>query len=432
MLNYTNSILILCGLSFAQEPVLNSWILNEGGEKASYWKNTTEGPGKPNFVLESMDDNADIERVCFTDDFVYVEAQGLTALMGQFINPSEPSAQNNTWKLSRNPIEAANKTQPSYVGAIGVLTNGVAIFGSGDARSWSNANNQNENGGDGIWNQDAWFSEGHTLDTAFAAHPQAQGIYHTHATPFRLYKNDVGHSSIIGFANDGVPIYGPFSYEDPLDTTSAIVRMETSYDYRDISTRETLKDETVLNDSQKGPDVSTTYPLGMYNEDYEYVDGLGHLDEHNGRFAKTPDYPNGTYAYFVTTDINGEPLYPYYVGDTYYATESAENIRKGSNATTPISASCDADEVTEATRYKNKPLGSLKINQYDRNIEFQFENTIQKAVLSLYDSKGRVVKYLISNQEEIINLSTENLTSGIYLIQIDLDGKSISKRLNIK
>jgi hypothetical protein len=52
--------------------------------------------------------------------------------------------------------------------------------------------------------------------------------------------------------------------------------------------------------------------LGAYVEDYEFVDGLGHLDEFNGRFAVTPEYPEGTYAYYATVDEDWNGAYPYF------------------------------------------------------------------------------------------------------------------------
>ena len=45
---------------------------------------------------------------------------------------------------------------------------------------------------------------------------------------------------------------------------------------------------------------STLYDTGTMIEDYEFVSGLGHLDESNGRYCVTPEFPNGTYAYFMT------------------------------------------------------------------------------------------------------------------------------------
>ena len=43
-------------------------------------------------------------------------------------------------------------------------------------------------------------------------------------------------------------------------------------------------------------------PAGRFIEDYEYSFGLGDLDQYNGRFCKTPDFPDGRYCYFVTID----------------------------------------------------------------------------------------------------------------------------------
>ena len=57
---------------------------------------------------------------------------------------------------------------------------------------------------------------------------------------------------------------------------------------------------------------------GSYIEDYEYVVGLGHLDEHNGHFGVTSEWPDGIYHYVTTINDVGELIYPYIVGPTYY------------------------------------------------------------------------------------------------------------------
>ena len=44
------------------------------------------------------------------------------------------------------------------------------------------------------------------------------------------------------------------------------------------------------------------------------------MDEYNGKFGPTPDYPNGTYAYFMTEDASGNPQYPYAIGPKFYGT----------------------------------------------------------------------------------------------------------------
>ena len=61
------------------------------------------------------------------------------------------------------------------------------------------------------------------------------------------------------------------------------------------------------------------YPEGTFIEDYIYEAALGDLDTHNGRYCVTPEYPDGTYAYFLTTTSGGEPQYPYCIGDTFYS-----------------------------------------------------------------------------------------------------------------
>jgi hypothetical protein len=115
-----------------------------------------------------------------------------------------------------------------------------------------------------------------------------------------------GHSKIIGFALDGYPIYGPYGYADSLNPASGPIRMSSSYRLKDLSYR--------------GPTEAcdlNAYPMGIFIQDYTYVPNFGTLDASNGRYCVTPDYPNGTYAYFATIDDNG-PAYPYFVGPTYY------------------------------------------------------------------------------------------------------------------
>jgi len=87
--------------------------------------------------------------------------------------------------------------------------------------------------------------------------------------------------------------------------------MEPSYAPRSMTQRNTTSNGTVLSSTFWGPDVNTTYPIGAFAEDYVYTAGYGDLDACNGRWTVTPEYPNGTYAYFVSTDSNNKPLYPY-------------------------------------------------------------------------------------------------------------------------
>ena len=135
------------------------------------------------------------------------------------------------------------------------------------------------------------------------------GAYHHHQNPRCSYGEDSRrHSPILGYAFDGYPVYGPYGYANA-DGTGGIARIRSSYRLRNITDRSSP--------SPAGPAISATFPLGYYVEDFEYVAGLGDLDEYNGRFAVTPDYPAGTYAYYATVDDSGYSAYPYVVGPSY-------------------------------------------------------------------------------------------------------------------
>ena len=116
--------------------------------------------------------------------------------------------------------------------------------------------------------------------------------------------NDITHSPIIGWAYDGNPIYGPYGYVNPNNSNSGIRILNTGYFIQPVADR------------------PTSFENGLFVEDYVF-NNAGDLDEHNGRFCKTPEFPNGTYAYFVgiksdTLNTNQfESVFPYFIGDTY-------------------------------------------------------------------------------------------------------------------
>ena len=84
-----------------------------------------------------------------------------------------------------------------------------------------------------------------------------------------------------------------------------------------------------------GPSIDQ-YPIGSFVDDYEYVEGDDDdLDQHNGRFSITPEFPAGRYCYFTTlesydpitnalvesaaadNDSIGFNGFPYFIGDTF-------------------------------------------------------------------------------------------------------------------
>jgi hypothetical protein len=330
------ALLLLPTLVQAQS-IVNGWTMNVGGKKGSYYLNNGGQPVTYTWTVSN--DSADALRVAYNNDSVWIRSQGLTDNMGKWLNPGGATAQNYVHRLPRNPTVPATKTVAPKQGAIGLLLNGIPIYGLTNAASWTGTTNANpQAGGQGVWNVEVGLSEGFVLDTAFGAHPQQAGAYHTHATPYRLYKNtpSTQHSPLIGFAFDGYPVYGPYGYVTATNSASGVTRMKTGYSLRNISTRTTMP--TIPNGggaaSQTGPAVSQTYPLGTYVEDYEWLAANGgDLDQYNGRYCVTPEYPGGTYAYFITISAAGATVFPHIIGVYYYGAPVTANypIGQGSN-----------------------------------------------------------------------------------------------------
>jgi hypothetical protein len=128
------------------------------------------------------------------------------------------------------------------------------------------------------------------------AHVQPSGAYHYHGLPAGLLSRLDGstHAPLLGWAGDGFPIYAPYGYRDPLDPASGVVELRSSYRLRT---------------GQRPSGPGGTYD-GSYTEDFEFADGYGDLDEANGRYGVTPDYPEGTYYYVLTSAF---PFVPRYV-----------------------------------------------------------------------------------------------------------------------
>ena len=128
------------------------------------------------------------------------------------------------------------------------------------------------------------------------------------------YRHTDGHSKILGFCFDGYPVYGPYGYTDSEIPSNGVSLMTSSY----ISKQ---NDDHRPNDWKYTNSLTvenTNYILnsGAFIEDFEYGEGAGVLDQYNGRYAITPEYPDGTYAYYLTFTSYSLliPKYPYIIG----------------------------------------------------------------------------------------------------------------------
>ena len=160
----------------------------------------------------------------------------------------------------------------------------------------------------------AWVNgKGHTAGTYGATGlPECAVIPYLHGG---LQHTD-GHSKIMGICADGYPVYGPYGYSTATDSTSGTRRMVPGY-----ALNPTFVSQGFRTTNGTTPSPLSTYPLGMFVEDWSFVGG-GDLDTHNGRYCVTPEYPNGTYAYFLAFNSSMKPTYHYVIGNTYYGTRA--------------------------------------------------------------------------------------------------------------
>ena len=389
-LRQANFTAALLGISFALaaaaqagDPRTNCWFTAYSGKYARIYTNDTMLAS--NTVLTTWSNGSEtqsspaycgVQEVYSSSNSVYVRSTGLASYnMGPWQNGSFPNLPVNQKLLYRVPrtnnVPATKSTTGG--GEIGIFVDGVEMFNSWDAFYW-NGTTETSGGGTGYWNRDAYVNEGATFD-AGNAHQQNTGTYHYHANPpglryllgdnvnysttTKTYSEGTNtptkHSPILGWVADGFPVYGPYGYSNATNASNGIRRMISGYVIRNGSygtSNLTANGRTtipqwavrlfnVASNIIAGPAVSTSYPLGRYMEDNDYLGDHGYtqgvdfdLDQYNGRFCVTPEFPNGTYAYFVAISTNGTPVFPYNIGRGYYGSPAGGSVSSISESVT--------------------------------------------------------------------------------------------------
>jgi hypothetical protein len=369
---------------------------------------------------------ADVQQVFYSANYSYVKCTGIPSYtIGPWaMNPNIPTNQNWVFKIARFPIADPTPSSAGN-GQIGVLINGVVLFNPGDAMSYNNQN---------IWHRVAQYFEAVSFDTS-GGHPSPTGSYHYHINMKKLYTpNSSQHSPILGYMFDGYPLYGPYAYSN-VNGTGGIRRMTSGYVKRNITTRTTLPNGTVLPSNQWGPAVSSQYPLGCFVEDYEISSGGTDLDSHNGRFSVTPEYTSGTYAYFIAVDSLGNPEYPYIIGPTYYGEVVAGNTPPGGHVVISepvtqylITGIKNENESVDFGLYQNYP------NPFnpETNIKFSLEKSSQ-ILLKVYDINGKEVASLMNEKlipgSYVVKFDGSNFSSGIYYYSLISENLKQTKKM---
>lgn len=297
-------------------------------------------------------------------------------------NPNRISAQavDLQWPYRGGLNRIAILQTPVSLGPIGISATGIAFFGPSLGINVATP-------GGMLWTING-VSAKVLGEDIFGGQPTPSGVYHyktsqfinadawSNLTNWRTgYRHPDGHSKILGWAADGYPIYGPYGYDNPL-VLGGVVRMQSGFTAVEKTGRPlptpvriqagrhtgvripvTSTENLFPGMHLKGPWPANTYkivkvltneiqvnaeikyefledtrvlgvwPLGSFIQDFEYTAPLGTtLDQSNGRYCVTPEFPNGTYAYFMTEDKDANPTFPYIIGTRFFGSLSSDEV----------------------------------------------------------------------------------------------------------
>jgi hypothetical protein len=199
-------------------------------------------------------------------------------------NPNRIQARHTTYFISASPKQN-NEPTALRMGPFGIAVNGVP-FDPGAAEWYNGVRSE-------TWQYEPLSGAIELGLDANYAHVQPNGAYHYHGLPSGLLKS-LGvtpgkHSPLVGWAADGFPVYALYGYSIPDDPNSNVIELKSSYHVK--------KGNRPSDSGAPGGHYDGTF-IG----DYEFTAGDGPLDDCNGRFCVTPEFPKGTYAYFLTDD----------------------------------------------------------------------------------------------------------------------------------
>lgn len=236
-------------------------------------------------------------------EYLSITANGIPDhLVGKFPNKENPHTIlpqeyhfeiyfDNSKNINPEPLKDINKNYRGPSGRpFGVSLNGV-LFDPGTAEYWKG----NKELG---WNYCALGAAIPLGLDEHHAHVQPNGAYHYHGIPTGLLENlgfnSISHSPLIGWSADGYPVYALNGYNK--NNPKMVIQHRSSFRLKN----------GFRPHPPNGPGGKFD---GTFIQDYEFIKGLGTLDKCNGCFTITPEFPEGTYAYFLTEEW---PIIPRY------------------------------------------------------------------------------------------------------------------------
>ncbi|MEY4917796.1 MAG: hypothetical protein RL616_1709, partial [Verrucomicrobiota bacterium] len=404
----------------------SAWLTAYSGQYARITTNTTTRNAGTSVTTWTNNNSAEtqslpaycgVQEIYSSTNWIYFRSTGLGShTMGPWYNDATrttlfinwPCNQKVLYRIPRSTTltapPAVKTTTAGADAAVGYFVDGVAVFDPTDGFSYSGGSEASP--GTGQWHRDAYINEAITFDVG-NSHQQNTGTYHNHADPIALryllgdnilktptntYVENVTnlnlkHSPVLGWARDGYPIYGPYAYSTATNANSSVRRMVSGFVLRDgnngtdnltNTARATLPAWMLRNNGNtaaSGPAISSTYPLGRYNQDNAYLGDLVNpntgqtnklgvdfdLNEYNVRFCVTPEFPKGTYAYFICITSNGTPTFPYNMPYYFYGNPTGGTVTNiAETVTTNFLGGTNMVSKMSSASYLNGGFVSLK------------------------------------------------------------------------
>jgi len=272
-------------------------------------------------------------------------------------NPNIPCATNWAVTMPLNPSVASSVTEIPTRGAIAMAVNGVPAYGPQEGNG---SNAVEPSAGSPI--QDAKFWYGHA---------DMQKAWHFH-NPY-MGANGADSDTLLGYAFDGFPIYGPLSDSSNLDACNGI-EINGKYQYHVVATNEVNEGINYCNGNNAANNWN--YILGCYRGSISttQVTSSTSFNIPSDCTTSTSDCTDKSDMFYIKMNKSGQPMLRNcdWLAKSSNKSSICKNkvtyYENGSDSYSPaqdvcqaICESCDACFENKKSRfYKNKKNGKVK------------------------------------------------------------------------
>ena len=297
--------------------------------------------------------NTDGVNVRFDSSNVYVSSKNLPNYELSKIDTNEGTLPwkdlNFTYAIPRVNLNSITESNTALnTNRIGVLVNGLSLHNPNSGTTFEDQGN---------WTYNTGFLQKTNRSNNLVAHTNNEGVVTTTVptsdmSNATVWGNSTSHSGIVGWAFDGLPIYGPYGYTEyyanGIVKTDTITNIKSSFELK--------------------PGSRSSHPngnhTGLFLEDYQYSASADSqpatAGKYNTRYGVTPDSPSTPIRFYVTTiDDDGEPMFPYAVGGG----TSSDNTYNSRYFATPLDVTNNNKGIiTEPTGVTSAVSSSFAIN----------------------------------------------------------------------